>query len=319
MSLLEREELVLEPTSPSTQKWWESTDPHPEEWEPLKVPDVFRERVDLGDGLATNVYIIRKRLGDVSLSTECFPVARRGNAYLQSADASVVAAMPAGFFDLMKRAPIGDIWTAGERIKGVPLGSPWDGLRGALHSRNGQVSIDRRNLLPPIPEGDLYLAGPLLVKGGVPVVHDRMKDQEAFRAKSRMHDGNRSIIDGPHPRGAVGVCDEYFYGVVVDGRSAWNAGMTTGRLAVYGAERGILDFLNVDGGGNAFLAVRDKDGVPRIVNEPMSIRDRKRKYPKDPQYFNNPDLDIPDGTPYPTEGDCRETHTMTVITERVAA
>jgi exopolysaccharide biosynthesis protein len=122
-------------------------------------------------------------------------------------------------------------------------------------------------MLPAQPDGDLLQAGPLLVMDGRSVV-DAATDIEGFRTGSRQFDSD--ITAGRYPRAAIGYDDTYVYGVVVDGRSDSDVGMTLTELATYMTERlGVVAALNLDGGGSATLVARDTEGAFHVMNSPM--------------------------------------------------
>ena len=147
-------------------------------------------------------------------------------------------------------------------------------------------------MLPAQPDGDLLQAGPLLVMDGRSVV-DVATDIEGFRAGSRQFDSD--ITDGRYPRAAIGYDDTYVYGVVVDGRSDSDVGMTLTELATYMTERlGVVAALNLDGGGSATLVARDTEGAFHVMNSPM------------------------DGHMQPTPGGSREVYSAIVFTASVA-
>jgi len=144
-------------------------------------------------------------------------------------------------------------------------------------------------MLPPKPDGDLLQAGPLLVMDGRPVV-DPTTDSEGFRSGCRQFDTD--ITDGRYPRAAIGYDDTYVYGVVVDGRTDSDVGMTLTELAVYmTGSLGVAAALNLDGGGSATLAARDSEGAFHVINSPM------------------------DGYMQPTPGGSRQLYSAIVFTE----
>ncbi len=230
-------------------------------------PAVFGERVALADDSKTTVHVFRQALRHTVIRVACLDRARRVVDVGRGSGGAVVAAMSGGFFMREAHRPLGELWTAGERRPHVPFRSPWDHVRGTLHVGAGGVAIDRRHMLPARPDGDLLQAGPVLVADGRPVV-DPATDHEGFRVGSGQFDSD--ITDGRHPRAAIGYDDTHVYGVVVDGRSGSDAGMTLVELAAYMTERlGVRAALNLDGGGSATLAARDPEGRFHVVNSPM--------------------------------------------------
>ncbi len=230
-------------------------------------PSVFGERVALPDDSKTTVHVFRRAIRDTVISVTSLGSAKRVADICSESGGHVVAAMSGGFFAREAQQPLGELWIAGERQSHVPFQAPWRSVRGAMHIGADRISIDRRQMLPAQPSGDLLQAGPLLVMDGRPVV-DPATDDEGFRAGSRQFDSD--ITEGRHPRAAIGYDDTYVYGVVVDGRTDSDAGMTLTELAMYMTENlGMLAALNLDGGGSATLAARDPEGAFHVVNSPM--------------------------------------------------
>jgi uncharacterized protein YigE (DUF2233 family) len=230
-------------------------------------PLAFSERVALSDDSKTTVHVFSHALHDTVVRVANLGSARRVTDVADDLGGNVVAAMSGGFFARQARRPLGEVWIAGERQPHVPFDGPWHSIRAALHVSAERISIDRRYRLPAQPDGDLLQAGPLLVSGGRPVV-DIAADSEGFRAGSRQFDSD--ITDGRHPRAAIGYDDTYVYGVVVDGRSDSDVGMTLTELADYMTDQlGVQAALNLDGGGSATLATRDPAGAFHVMNSPM--------------------------------------------------
>jgi hypothetical protein len=74
-----------------------------------------------------------------------------------------------------------------------------------------------------------------------------------------------------HPRTAVGVAagGRRLLLVVVDGRQQpYSDGMTLRELAAFFLALGVPAAINLDGGGSTTMVVRDRGGVPQIVNRP---------------------------------------------------
>jgi uncharacterized protein YigE (DUF2233 family) len=230
-------------------------------------PLVHSERVALPDDSKTTVHVFRQALGDSVIRVASLGCAKRVADVCSESGGAVVAAMSGGFFAREARRPLGELWIAGERQPHIPFQAPWRNVRGTLHVGADHIRIDRRQMLPVQPDGDLLQAGPLLVMDGRPVV-DPATDNEGFRAGSRQFDSD--ITDGRYPRAAIGYDDTYVYGVVVDGRTNFDVGMTLTELAMYMTERlGALAALNLDGGGSATLAARDPEGAFHVINSPM--------------------------------------------------
>jgi Phosphodiester glycosidase len=252
------------------------------------APWVCGERVALSDDSKTTVHVFRQELRDTVIRVTNLGCPQRVADICKESDGHVVAAMSGGFFAREARQPLGELWIAGERQPHLPFQAPWCDVRGTLHLGADRISIDQRHRLPAQPDGDLLQAGPVLVMDGRPVV-DPAADREGFRAGAGQFDSD--ITAGRHPRAAIGYDDTYVYGVVVDGRTDSDAGMTLTELAAYMTENlAIVAALNLDGGGSATLAARDPEGAFHVVNSPM------------------------DGYQRPTPGGSRELYSAVVFT-----
>ena len=231
------------------------------------TPVVHSERVILADDSKTTVHVLRQPLRSTVVGVASLGSAKRVADLCSELGGGVTAAMSGGFFAREARQPLGEVWIAGTRQPSVPFQAPWNSIRGALHVGADRITIDRRQMLLEQPDGDLLQAGPLLASNGRPVT-DLGTDGEGFRAGSQQFDSD--ITDGRYPRGAIGYDDMYVYGVVVDGRSDVDAGMTLTELAAYMTERlGVAAALNLDGGGSATLVARDAADAFQVINRPM--------------------------------------------------
>jgi Phosphodiester glycosidase len=231
------------------------------------APFVYTERVALSDDSKTTVHVLRQELRNTVVKVANLGSARRVTDVCNELGGHVVAAMSGGFFAREAGQPLGELWIAGERQSHVPFPAPWHDIRGSLHVDTDGITIDRRAMLPARPDGDLLQAGPVLATGGRPVV-DLAADGEGFHAGSGQFDSD--ITNGRHPRAAIGYDDTYVYGVVVDGRTDGDVGMSLIELAEYMTERlGVVAALNLDGGGSATLAARDPEGAFHVINNPM--------------------------------------------------
>jgi Phosphodiester glycosidase len=231
------------------------------------LPVVHSERVILADDSKTNVHVLRQPLRRTVVGVASLGSAKRVTDVCDDLGGRVTAAMSGGFFAREARQPLGELWIAGTRQPYVPFQAPWHNIRGALHIGADRITIDRRQMLLEQPDGDLLQAGPLLAVNGRPVT-DLAMDGEGFRAGSQQFDSD--ITAGRYPRAAIGYDDMYVYGVVVDGRSDTDAGMTLTELAVYMTERlGVAAALNLDGGGSATLVARDAADAFQVINRPM--------------------------------------------------
>jgi Phosphodiester glycosidase len=231
------------------------------------APFVYTERVALSDDSKTTVHVLRQELRNTVVKVAKLGSARRVTDVCNELGGHVVAAMSGGFFAREAGQPLGELWIAGERQSHVPFPAPWHDIRGSLHVDADGITIDRRAMLPARPDGDLLQAGPVLATDGRPVV-DLAADGEGFHAGSGQFDSD--ITNGRYPRAAIGYDDTYVYGVVVDGRTDGDVGMSLTELAEYMTERlGVVAALNLDGGGSATLAARDPEGAFHVINNPM--------------------------------------------------
>jgi hypothetical protein len=159
-------------------------------------------------------------------------------------------ALVGGFFVRPNGTPLGEVRTRGVVRRHVPFAAPWASVRACVHVQGGTTVIAGRDELPPEPRGDLLQAGPLLVRGGVPVFR-RSEDREGFSAGQAQFDSD--ITDGRYPRAALGLADGRMYAVACDGRSRHDAGLTLEELAALMAALGCSTALNLDGGGSTSL------------------------------------------------------------------
>ena len=231
------------------------------------LPLAYSERCLLPDDSKTTVHVLRQELRDTTLRVACLESAKRVTDVCNEFGDRATAAMSGGFFAREARQPLGELWISGERQPHVAFQAPWHTTRGTLHIGADRITIDRRQMLPAQPDGDLLQAGPLLVADGRPVV-DRDTDCEGFSAGSQQFDTD--ITDGRYPRAAIGYDDTHVYCVVVDGRTDTDVGMTLSELAAYMIGRlRVAAALNLDGGGSATLVARDPKGAFQVMNSPM--------------------------------------------------
>jgi hypothetical protein len=231
------------------------------------APFVYTERIALSDDSKTTVHVLRQELRNTVVKVVNLGSARRVTDVCNELGGHVVAAMSGGFFAREAGRPLGEVWIDGERQPHVPFPAPWHDIRGSLHVDADGITIDRREMLPAQPDGDLLQAGPVLAQDGRPVV-DLATDGEGFRAGCGQFDSD--ITDGRYPRAAIGYDDTYVYSVVVDGRTDGDVGMSLTELAEYMTEcLGVTAALNLDGGGSATLAAKDPDGAFHVINSPM--------------------------------------------------
>jgi len=79
-----------------------------------------------------------------------------------------------------------------------------------------------------------------------------------------------SHLGGRHPRTAIGIDNEEFvYFVVVDGRSRVSVGMTLVELQQYLSQLGLVNAINLDGGGSSTMVLQQS-----VMNTPSDGRER---------------------------------------------
>jgi Phosphodiester glycosidase len=171
--------------------------------------------------------------------------------------------------------PLGEVWRRGERIESVPFDNPWAATRSCVALEAGHLRMGPRDDLPERPIGDLLQAGPLLVAGRRPVVHDGI-DPEGFSANESQFDSDITV--GRYPRAALGINRDWILAVACDGRGPHDAGLTLRELAdlmvTLGADRAI----NLDGGGSTSLVhegallnvPREEHGIELVAGRPVA-------------------------------------------------
>jgi hypothetical protein len=232
---------------------------------------VSEQRVRVGDGLRTTVHVAAFPRSAVQVRVAVLaspaPLAR------WCREQGVGAAIVGGFFTRPHGRPLGQVRVDGRALATAAFAAPWDAVRSAVHI-DGDISIARRNALPPAPAGDLLQAGPLLVEDGrVAVARD---DGEGFSAASHQFDSD--ITAGRYPRAALALTARQILAVVCDGRSGEDAGMTLEELARFLVRRGARQALNLDGGGSASLVChgrlvnrpREEHGIDLLEGRPIS-------------------------------------------------
>lgn len=207
-----------------------------------------RSRLQLLDGSKTTIHVAAYD----TERTEVRVAVLRGTARLEPwcAARGYEEAIVGGFFVRPDGTPLGEIRTRGVTRRHVPFSDPWAAVRACVHVQGGVTRIAGRDELPDAPRGDLLQAGPLLVRGGVPVFR-REEDREGFSAGQAQFDSD--ITDGRYPRAALGLAPGRMFAVVCDGRSRHDAGLTLEELAALMAALGCVTALNLDGGGSTSL------------------------------------------------------------------
>ena len=192
-----------------------------------------------------------------------------------SAATGIRHAIVGGFFVREHGIPLGDLWLGGRRVDSVPFDEPWDATRSCVAIHGDRIAIASRDELPRRPAGDLLQAGPLLVAGHRPVIHEGV-DPEGFSANSRQFDSD--ITAGRYPRAALGTVPGWILAVACDGRSEDDAGLTMRELAELMADLGADRAINLDGGGSTSLVYdgllrntpREEHGIELLVGRPVS-------------------------------------------------
>ncbi len=91
-----------------------------------------------------------------------------------------------------------------------------------------------------------------------------------------------SHLRGRHPRTAIGIDNEGFvYFVVVDGRSSVSVGMTLAELQQYLSQLGLVNAINLDGGGSSSMVLQQSvmntpsDGAERSVGAVVEVTEQR--------------------------------------------
>ena len=216
--------------------------------EPGLPPHVERLRLRLADGAHTTLHVARYERARTAVRVVRLPRPEPLEAWCRAND--VPEALVGGFFVRPHGTPLGELRTRGLVRASTPFERPWDDIRACLHAHRAELAIARRRDLPATPRGDLLQAGPLLVRGGVPVVEDGL-DPEGFSAGAGQFDSD--ITAGRYPRSAIGLARRTLLAVACDGRADDEAGLTLRELAEALAALGAEHALNLDGGGSTSL------------------------------------------------------------------
>lgn len=228
----------------------------------------------LEDGCCTTVHVAIHPVVGTRVRVEPIDPPLPLASWCEQAD--VANALVGGFFVRQgDGTPLGELWVRGERLHSVPFDDPWAATRSCLSIEDGRVRLAARDELPPIPRGDLLQAGPLLVAGGRPVVHDGI-DPEGFSANRRQFDSD--ITAGRYPRAALGVNHASILAVACDGRSERDAGLTMRELARLMVTLGAHRAINLDGGGSTSLVhegalrnvPREEHGIELVAGRPVA-------------------------------------------------
>ena len=240
----------------------------------LRRPRVRTFARALSDGLCTTVHVaaypVRTTRVRLELMGRPLPLAS------WSEQSGVANAIVGGFFLRQgDGTPLGEVWRRGELVESVPFDEPWSVTRSCVSVESGRVSLAPRDDLPARPTGDLLQAGPLLVAGRRPVVHDGI-DPEGFSANANQFDSDITV--GRYPRAALGMSREWLLAVACDGRGPHDAGMTLRELAELMVTLGADRAINLDGGGSTSLVhdgtllnvPREEHGIELVAGRPVA-------------------------------------------------
>jgi hypothetical protein len=222
-----------------------------------KLRHLRRERLRLGDGERTTLYVARYDLRRFEARIVRLPRPAPLEVYCRANGFD--EALVGGFYQRPELTPLGELRTGGVVRRHVPFAAPFDEVRAGIAIHGPRVAIGRRGDLPDAPAGDLLQAGPLLVRGGAIV----RGDDEGFSAGSHQFDSD--ITAGRHPRAAIGLTrrDEVL-AVACDGRADDEAGLSMPELAEAMAALGAVQAMNLDGGGSTSLVCGGRlRNVPR--------------------------------------------------------
>lgn len=123
------------------------------------------------------------------------------------------------------------------------------------------VSLEIRWNQPSMKQfSDIIQGGPLLLKNGIPVLHN-----EGLA---------NNVTDIRHPRTIVGSDGERMFWIVIDGRNSWHSsGLTLNETRKFAMDLGLVQALNLDGGGSSELWWKDM-----IVNSIPGGKERALPY-----------------------------------------
>jgi hypothetical protein len=228
----------------------------------------------LPDGARTTVHVVAHPIRGTRVRLEAMGRPIPLASWCEQAGAA--DAIVGGFFLRQgDGTPLGDVWLRGARIPSVPFDPPWGATRSCVSLEDGCIRLAPRDDLPARPAGDLLQAGPLLVAGSRPVVHEGI-DPEGFSANQAQFDSDITV--GRYPRAALGVSRDWILAVACDGRAAADAGMSLRELAELMAQLGAERAINLDGGGSTSLVhdgvllnvPREEHGIELVAGRPVA-------------------------------------------------
>jgi hypothetical protein len=219
----------------------------------------------LEDGEVTTVYAVRYPSRSTRARVVHFPQPKHLDVWCRGN--GVEEAVVGGFFVRDPYRPLGEVWIDGNPAEHEPVAGPYGGSRGSVLIDCGVVRLLERAAAPPKPEGDLLVAGPLLLVDGK-TVYDAAADREGFSAGAGQFDSDITV--GRHPRAALGISGESLIAVACDGRrSNIDGGLTMLELAGVMLKLGAEHAINLDGGGSTTLVHRG-----HLLNRPYSTQDQ---------------------------------------------
>ena len=210
-----------------------------------------RLRATLADGAQTTVHIANYSLERTAVRAV---VLRRPEPLVDWCDRRAVGdALVGGFFLRPSGRPLGEVRTSGIKRRTAPFLAPWDDERACVHVEGRGVRIAARPELPARPRGDVLQAGPLLVRGGEPVVARRGGPGGLLGrvARSSTRTSPTAAIRARRWPSPASGCSPS----CATAARRHDAGMTLGEMATYLAELGVESAINLDGGGSASLVV----------------------------------------------------------------
>jgi hypothetical protein len=204
-------------------------------------------RVTSPGGVATTVHVSGFALTDVAVDVVSLSPPQPLAAWCDAN--GVREAITAGFFEKDQGVPLGELWIGGSRAEHRRFATPWNDVRACLHVDAEHLNIGPRPSFGDPPGGHLLQAGPLLVSERAAVVDEH--DPEGF--SSTAYEFDSDITDGRYPRAAIALTEDSILGVVVDGRSDEDTGLTLAELAELLVLLGADAALNLDGGASTAL------------------------------------------------------------------
>lgn len=221
------------------------------------APHVARLRVRLRDGALTTVHVAGHDRQATTVRLARLAPPRPVGEW--AAAHRIAEAMSGGFFVKPEHIPLGEL-----RVATVPpdyraFARPWASIRGCLWLGARGPMIAARTAVAPEDGDALLQAGPLLVSDGRCEVD--VGDPEGFSTTADEFD--QDITEGRLPRIAVGLNDDAWLCVAVDGRAEDDAGLSLVEFAELLVALGATSALNLDGGSSAALVA-----AGRVRNTP---------------------------------------------------